>query len=131
FTYGMHWCVNVSCGPDGTPSAVLLRAGEIVDGAELARSRRAAARSARDLARGPARLAQALGLDRSGNGLDLCDPESPLRLRAGTRVPRDRVCRGPRVGLAKAADRPWRFWVDGEPTVSAYRPHVPKKTRSR
>lgn len=130
FTYGMHWCMNLSCGPDGTPSAVLLRAGEVVEGADLARSRRPAARSARDLARGPARLAQALGIDRAGNGLDGCDPASPLRVRSGSRVPRTRVRRGPRVGLAQAADRPWRFWVEDEPTVSAYRPHVPKRART-
>ena len=131
FTYGMHWCMNLVCGPDGTASAVLLRAGEVVEGEELARLRRPAARSARDLARGPARLAQALGVDKSSNGLDAADPASPLRVRTAARVPRSAVRRGPRVGLAGAADRPWRFHIDGEPTVSAYRPHAPRRRPGR
>ncbi|MEQ4207291.1 DNA-3-methyladenine glycosylase [Actinopolymorpha sp. B9G3] len=130
FTYGMHWCMNLVCGPDGSPSAVLLRAGEVVDGQDLALSRRAAARSARDLARGPARLAQALGVDKACNGLDVCDPTSPLRIRQAPRVPRSRIRRGPRVGLAGAAERPWRFHTVGEPTVSVYRPHTPKRRRT-
>ncbi len=127
FTYGMHWCMNLVCGPDGTASAVLLRAGEVVEGEELARSRRVAARTARDLARGPARLAQALAVDKGCNDLDACDPGSPLRIRRAPRIPRSRIRRGPRVGLAGAADRPWRFHVDGEPSVSVYRPHAPKR----
>jgi DNA-3-methyladenine glycosylase len=127
FTYGMHWCMNIVCGPDGHPSALLLRAGEVVEGTELARTRRTAARSARDLARGPARLAQALGVERACNGLDVCDPASPLRIRPAPRVPRSRIRRGPRVGLAGAAERPWRFHTVGEPTVSIYRPHTPKR----
>jgi DNA-3-methyladenine glycosylase len=127
FTYGMHWCVNLVCGPEGTPSAVLLRAGEVLAGEELARTRRAAAKSSRDLARGPARLAQALGIDKACDGLDVCDGGSPLRFTPGPPVPKRLIKRGPRVGLAQAADRPWRFWLDGEPTVSVYRPHVPKK----
>ncbi len=130
FTYGMHWCINLVCGSDGQASAVLLRAGEVIAGEELARSRRPAARSARDLARGPARLAQALGVDRAGNGLDIFDPSSPVRLRPGEQVAETRVRRGPRVGLAAAADRPWRFWEDAEPTVSAYRAHAPKRRRA-
>ncbi|MFD2080763.1 DNA-3-methyladenine glycosylase [Actinopolymorpha cephalotaxi] len=130
FTYGMHWCINLVCGPDGQASAVLLRAGEVIAGEELARSRRPAARSARDLARGPARLAQALGVDRAGNGLDIFAPSSPVRLGPGEQTAGTSIRRGPRVGLAAAADRPWRFWVDGEPTVSAYRPHAPKRRRS-
>ena len=68
FTYGMHYCVNLVCGPAGLSRAVLLRAGEVVAGQELARSRRVAARQDRDLARGPARLAQALGLSRQDDG---------------------------------------------------------------
>ena len=62
FTYGMHYCCNVVCGPPGSASAVLLRAGEVVDGLDLARSRRTPARSDRDLARGPANLCQTLGI---------------------------------------------------------------------
>ena len=89
-----------------------------------------AARTSRDLARGPARLAQALDADRSCNGLDACDPASPLRIRAGRRTPRSQVRRGPRVGLANGAERPWRFWIDDDPTVSPYRPHTPKRRRT-
>lgn len=125
FTYGMHFCMNVVCGPPGTPSAVLLRAGEIVTGEALARSRRPGVTAAKELARGPARMCVALGIDRTHNGVDLTDPASPVRLLPGTYE--GPVSTGPRVGLREAADRPWRFWATGDPTVSAYRPHVPKK----
>lgn len=114
----MHYCCNVVCGPDGTASAVLLRAGEVVDGLDLARDRRRAARGDRDLARGPARLCQALAIGRAENGHDLT--ESPLTLEPGPRMSDVRT--GPRVGLRGAADRPWRFWLPAEPTVSIYRP---------
>lgn len=124
FTYGMHYCCNIVCRPEGTAGAVLLRAGEVVSGEELARARRTTARAPRDLARGPANLARALGLDRAWDGVDVCGPSSRLRLERGARVPGEQVRTGPRVGLRHAADRPWRFWVDGEPTVSAYRAAV-------
>jgi DNA-3-methyladenine glycosylase len=142
FTYGMHFCVNLVCLPEGTASAVLLRAGRVVAGEELARARRAGppgarALSARDLARGPARLCVALGIDRALDGADVCDPASPLRIRPapGTGAPgedggagaRGTVRSGPRTGVSRAADVQWRFWLDGEPTVSAYRPHVPRR----
>ena len=132
FTYGMHFCVNLVCSPEGTPTAVLLRAGRIVEGAPLAAARRLAGRPAaavpdRDLARGPARLCQALGIDRAQDGADVCVPGSPLRVRpARSAVPPDRVSQGPRVGVSRAADWPWRFWITGDPTVSVYRPHVPR-----
>jgi DNA-3-methyladenine glycosylase len=126
FVYGMHWCCNVVCGPDGQPNAVLLRAGVVVSGVDLARSRRSATRSDVDLARGPARLATALGLDATVNGVDLCAAASAVRLRAGDRVPDDLVTRGPRVGVAVAGDVPWRLWVAGDPSVSSYRPGRPR-----
>jgi DNA-3-methyladenine glycosylase len=130
FTYGMHWCLNVVCGPDGAASAVLLRAGEVVDGLELARSRRASARSVRsdrELARGPARLCQVLALDGSAYGEYLLG-DGPVRLSPPTApVPDSAVAAGPRVGVTGAHDRPWRFYVAGDPTVSAYRPHVPRR----
>jgi DNA-3-methyladenine glycosylase len=122
FVYGMHWCCNVVCGPDGDASAVLLRVGRVVVGEELARSRRPAARAATELARGPARLASALGVVGTDTGADLLDPTAPIRLLAGAPVPDTAVRRGPRVGVAVAAEVPWRFWVDGDPTVSPYRP---------
>jgi DNA-3-methyladenine glycosylase len=124
FTYGMHHCCNVSCGPEGRASAVLLRAGEVVDGLDLARSRRGRSTD-RDLARGPGRLCQALDLDRSHNGLDLAD-----HVELG--APPADVCSGPRVGLRHAADRPWRFWLPDEPTVSRYvaaKPRAPRPQR--
>ena len=124
FTYGMHWCANVVTGPDGQASAVLLRAGEVVDGHEAAAARRPGVRE-RDLCRGPARLCTTLGIAGDGNGVDLRDPASPVRLLAGAPVDPERVRTGPRVGVAGAgATSPWRFWVDGEPTVSPYRPAV-------
>jgi DNA-3-methyladenine glycosylase len=128
FTYGMHWCANLVCGSDGQASAVLLRAGEVVEGVELARARRASARTDRDLARGPARLAAALGLSGADNGVDLlAGTESAIRLVAPTAPGNGAVRRGPRVGLAQAADRQWRFWLDGDPTVSPYRAHTPRR----
>jgi DNA-3-methyladenine glycosylase len=128
FTYGMHFCVNVVCLPPGTASAVLLRAGQVVAGEEIARRRRPVDGPARNLARGPARLCQALGITRALNGADLCDQASPLRLRPGTRSEeKNSIDTGPRVGVSAAADVPWRFWLDGEPSVSAYRPWVPRR----
>lgn len=129
FVYGMHWCCNVVCGSDGQASAVLLRAGRVVSGVDTARARRPAARTEVELARGPARLASALGIDRAANGADLLDPGSPVRLRAGPPVPAAAVRTGPRVGVAAAGDVPWRLWVDGDPTVSAYRPAVRRARR--
>jgi DNA-3-methyladenine glycosylase len=128
FTYGMHWCANVVCGADGTASAVLLRAGEVVAGAADAQSRRGASVPVRDLARGPARLTQALGLDRGYDGADLLGSAVALRLAeqapAATRS-------GPRVGLRNGAERPWRFWIDGDRFVSAYRPADRRRRRTR
>jgi DNA-3-methyladenine glycosylase len=129
FVYGMHWCCNVVCGPAGEASAVLLRAGRVVAGQELARARRRAARGPIELARGPARLASTLGLVGTDTGADLLDPASPIRLLAGTRVPDAAVRHGPRVGVAAAADVPWRIWVDGDPTVSTYRPGTRRQRR--
>jgi DNA-3-methyladenine glycosylase len=115
FTYGMHWCANVVCGPIGMASAVLMRAGEVIDGLDLAQERRGST-AVRDLARGPARLAQCLGLDGAANGLNLLDPGSPVRLEPGPPVTGYET--GPRIGLSKEVERPWRFWLPGEPTVS-------------
>ncbi|HZR52408.1 MAG TPA: DNA-3-methyladenine glycosylase [Streptosporangiaceae bacterium] len=129
FTYGMHFCVNLVCLAPGTASAVLLRAGRIVAGEELARSRRGPLVSARDLARGPARLCQALGIDRSLNGADVCSVASRLRIEGPRGSTAGRYEQGPRVGVSSGAEVPWRFWVAGEPTVSVYRPHVPRKRK--
>jgi DNA-3-methyladenine glycosylase len=123
FTYGMHYCCNVVCGPEGAASAVLLRAGAIVDGLDDARSRRTPVKD-RDLARGPANLCQALAIGADQNGHDLGTPPLTLTLPDEPAV---EVRTGPRVGLRLAADRPWRFWLPGEPSVSAYRPAVTRR----
>jgi len=131
FTYGMHWCANLVCGPVGRASAVLLRAGEVVAGLELARSRRPAAKRDVDLARGPARLASSLGLSGVHDGLDVVG-SGPLRVLEGTPVPSSDVRTGPRVGVSGPGGvPPWRFWADGEPTVSVYRPAIPRRRASR
>lgn len=124
FTYGMHVCCNVVTGPDGAPSAVLLRAGEVVDGLEVARERRPGA-SDRDLARGPARLCKAMGIALDDNGNDLVTGSITLSLSE----PVADVSTGPRVGLRGDPDLPWRFWTTGDPTVSTYRPAAPRKGR--
>lgn len=128
FTYGMHYCCNVVVGPEGVASAVLLRAGEVVEGHDLARARRPRSPD-RDLARGPARLCRALGIDGGCNGADLAEGDLTLALQAP--VAERLVRTGPRVGLRAAADRPWRYWIDGEPSVSAYRPAAPLRSRKR
>jgi DNA-3-methyladenine glycosylase len=124
FTYGMHFCINVVCGVEGESAAVLIRAGEIIEGVDLARTRRPAGAKARDLARGPGRLTQALSLGRADNGLDLCG-DGPMTVRSGRSVAAevDAVRCGPRTGISAAADIPWRFWIDGDPTVSPYKAH--------
>ena len=135
FTYGMHFCVNVVCAGNGSASAVLFRAGRIVAGEQLARTRRTREGKMiafRDLARGPARLCQALDIDRSLDGTDLCVPDSPLRMRWPDTSTTDRsakIATGPRVGVSQAAERPWRFWIEGDPTVSVYRPATPRRRK--
>ena len=121
FTYGMHWCANIVCDVDGRGSAVLLRGGEVVRGVDVARHRRPAARAAPELARGPARLATCLGLGRAENGIDLCDPASPVVLESMPRRRVNGVLSGPRVGISSAQDHPWRFWLADNRSVSTFR----------
>ncbi|MBT3150564.1 DNA-3-methyladenine glycosylase [Streptomyces sp. CHD11] len=132
FTYGMWFCMNLVCGPEGRASGVLLRAGEVVEGVEAARTRRLSARSDRELAKGPARLATALGVDRALNGADACATgDAPLRMLTGTPAVPDQVRKGPRTGVSgEGAVHPWRYWIDNDPTVSPYRAHVPRRRRS-
>jgi DNA-3-methyladenine glycosylase len=136
FTYGMHFCVNLVCQRPGRASAVLVRAGRVVDGGQLAAVRRGAAAvrrgaaAERELARGPARLCQALAIGRAENGADVCDPAGPLQVLAPAGfagLPAGAISSGPRVGVRLGAEAPWRFWLTGERAVSAYRPHVPKR----
>ncbi|MCA6095367.1 DNA-3-methyladenine glycosylase [Streptomyces sp. SCA3-4] len=128
FIYGMWFSLNLVCGPEGTASGVLLRGGEVIKGVDLARERRPKARRDHELAQGPARLATALDVDRALNGTDVCaGPGAPLSVLEGTPVPARRVRRGPRTGVGgEGAIHPWRFWTDGDPTVSPYRAHVPR-----
>lgn len=127
FTYGMHWCLNLVCGPPGDAAAVLLRAGEVLTGVDLARHRRSGAAD-RDLARGPARLAKALAVDRALDGADVTDPSGPLRVLPGRPAPPGSVLTGPRTGVAGAgASFPWRFALSEEATVSPYRPAVRRR----
>ncbi|HKY57580.1 MAG TPA: DNA-3-methyladenine glycosylase [Aeromicrobium sp.] len=124
-----HFCANIVTGPTDMAAAVLIRAGSVVEGIELARLRRGNVRDAH-LARGPGNLTQALGITLADLGTDVLagaatgggvrlGPEgaSPL----GTAEPGFEIASGPRVGVSKAADIPWRFWIAGDPTVSAYK----------
>jgi DNA-3-methyladenine glycosylase len=127
FTYGMHWCMNVVCQRPDEAAAVLLRAGRVVSGVDAALARRPGS-SERDLARGPARLCKALGVDGSLNGTDVV--RGPVRFYAGSPVGDEAVEVGPRVGVTGDAERPWRFFVAGDPTVSVYRPAVKRVRRA-
>jgi DNA-3-methyladenine glycosylase len=127
-SHGIHSCVNVVCGPAGVAGGVLLRAGEVVAGAAVAHARRPAARTERDLARGPGRLGDALGLRHPvHDGIDAVDgtPRAGATARLLLRDdPPSTVATGPRVGVAGVAGTaafPWRFWIPGDPTVSAFR----------
>jgi DNA-3-methyladenine glycosylase len=141
FIYGMHWAVNLVCERDEVASAVLLRAGEVVSGEERARLRRGGV-GHRQLARGPGNLASSLGVDGSMTGTTLWD--GPVRWsprEAGQGSPRvtgvaptglaEMVEAGPRVGVSSAPDVAWRFWLAGDPTVSAYRKHVRRRRPGR
>ena len=124
FTYGMHWMLNCVTCPEGTAGAVLLRAGEVIEGIGIARANRPNARSDRDLARGPALLARALGLHRPGlDGVDLLAPDSPVRLLLRTAHDAPPMTVSTRTGVAgPGAPTPWRFHITGDPTVSPHRP---------
>jgi DNA-3-methyladenine glycosylase len=117
-SHGIHVCANVVSGPEGTAAAVLLRAVVVDDGVDIARGRRRPAVRDRGLARGPGNLCAALAITMDHYGVDLFDPNGPVRLEL-----RDAIAamHGPRVGVSQAADRAWRFWLPGYPEVSAYR----------
>jgi DNA-3-methyladenine glycosylase len=126
FTYGMHVCANIVCSPAGTATALLVRAGEVVEGVEIARRRRGAGVRDRELARGPARLVVAMGIRLDDDGADLLAP--PFDLEPPTAAAA--FASGPRTGLSGPGggdDYPWRFWIPGDETVSPYRPHVPRR----
>jgi DNA-3-methyladenine glycosylase len=126
FTYGMHVCSNVVCSPEGEASAVLLRAGEIVDGVEIARMRRVTSRTDADLARGPARLTVAMNVGLADDGADLSSSRVRLTLPAAASAYET----SQRTGVSGAGGQPefaWRFYLPGEPSVSPYKAWVPKK----
>jgi DNA-3-methyladenine glycosylase len=118
FTYGMHWCANVVCGPEGVAGAVLLRAAAPVAGLDAMWSARRAARGERDLCSGPAKLCQAMGLNRDHDGADLLIADRGVSLVADGVSPPVRPAVGVRVGIRRAAEQPWRWWVPGDPNVS-------------
>ncbi len=127
-SHGIHSCVNVVCGPEGVAGGVLLRGGEVVEGVDAAALRRPAARTPRDLARGPGRLGDAVGLRHPRHdGIDAVEGTPLAGAVAQLLLPRrplDDVSTGPRVGVAGVAGTgayPWRFWITGDPTVSAFR----------
>ncbi|MEU5837456.1 DNA-3-methyladenine glycosylase [Streptomyces diacarni] len=132
FIYGMWYSLNLVCGPEGHAGGVLIRAGEVVEGVDEARHRRPKARKDAELAKGPARLATALAVDRELNGADVCshDATAPLSVLAGEPGDADAVRSGPRTGVGgEGAHHPWRFWLADDPTVSPYRPHKPRHRR--
>jgi DNA-3-methyladenine glycosylase len=116
-SHGIHVCANVVCGDDGVAAAVLLRAAVVTDGFDVAHARRGPVRTAA-LARGPGNLCSALGITMDDNGIDLFDGRGDVAIELRAPEP---VSSGPRVGVSKAADRPWRFWIAESPEVSAYR----------
>ncbi|HEX3946151.1 MAG TPA: DNA-3-methyladenine glycosylase [Acidimicrobiales bacterium] len=121
FSYGMHWCANIVCGDQGTAQAVLVRALAPVAGLEAMWAARPVARRPSDLASGPAKLCQALGITGADSGADLLGP-GPVRLLSDGALPPEDPGQGPRIGITAAADRPWRWWVTGDPHVSRPRP---------
>jgi DNA-3-methyladenine glycosylase len=118
FTYGMHWCANAVCGDEGEGVAVLLRAAVPISGLEDMRARRPAARTDRDLCRGPARLCQAFALDRAFDGADLVTADRGVHLADDGTVPPDEPAVGTRIGLSAGSDLPWRWCVPGDPHLS-------------
>ncbi|MFC1414963.1 DNA-3-methyladenine glycosylase [Streptacidiphilus sp. N1-12] len=129
--YGMHHAANLVCGDPDESHGVLVRAGEVLRGHPSVLSRRLTAKRPAELAQGPGRLALALGIDRTLDGTDVCDPGSAVQAHRGSPLPGSQVRSGPRTGVSSAHETPWRFWADGDPTVSAYRRHVPRKRSQR
>ncbi|HEY7125415.1 MAG TPA: DNA-3-methyladenine glycosylase [Ktedonobacterales bacterium] len=134
FTYGMHWALNISSEPDGTGAAVLLRAIQPTVGLDLIRQRRGEAMPLRDLSRGPGRICAALGLGKDENGLSFMG--ETLWLEDEPALPPDAViATSTRIGITKATELPWRFYLAGNPYVSGNnngaRPAVPQTSPAR
>lgn len=125
FTYGMHWMFNIVTGEQAKPNAVLIRAIEPVEGLEKMRAfRKSTLRNRPDieLTNGPAKLAQALAINNSHNGIDICDSNSPIWIEELPAGVAGEIRTGPRIGLGKTPEPwfsvPWRYWIDGNPYVS-------------
>lgn len=116
FTYGMHWCANIACDEVGVGAAVLLRAGEVVEGVDVAAVRANPKLRPHQYGQGPARLAKILQLTGEDSGTSVLDNVGPARLTLDS-TPADQVLGGPRIGIKQATDVPWRFWIDS-PSVS-------------
>ncbi|HEX8805274.1 MAG TPA: DNA-3-methyladenine glycosylase [Acidimicrobiales bacterium] len=121
FTYGMHWCANAVCGDDGEGVAVLLRALAPVAGVDRMRAARPRARRDRDLCSGPAKLCQALGIDRTLDGADLVTGDRGVAVADDGTPPPETPGLSGRVGLSVAAEVPWRFYVPGAVGLSRAR----------
>ncbi|MEA5454504.1 DNA-3-methyladenine glycosylase [Sinomonas sp. JGH33] len=130
-SHGVHRCLNLVCGPDGTASGVLLRSGRVIDGVELARSRRPTAKADSGLASGPGNLGRVIGIGIEHSGAALAEHRAGLSV--SIILPRERqasIMSGPRVGVSGEGGTsayPWRFWVRDEPTVSRYRADAGRK----
>jgi DNA-3-methyladenine glycosylase len=122
FTYGMHWCANAVCGDVGEGTAVLLRAAAPMRGVDLMWPRRRKARREHDLASGPAKLCQALGLDGTFDGADLTRARGSVRIVDDGVAPPRRPGRSTRIGINVAMEHRWRWFVAGDPNVSRGRP---------
>ena len=118
FSYGMHWCANVVAHQPGEVGAVLVRAGAPLRGVDEMQRARPAARTLADLASGPAKLCQALGIDGTFDGVDLRAADGPVTLRDDGTAPPIAPVAGPRVGISVAVEHPWRFSVPGDPNRS-------------
>lgn len=118
FTYGMHWCCNPVCGEEGEGVAVLLRALAPLSGLDAMRAARPGCRRDRDLCRGPARLCQAMGIDRAQDGIDLVGGAGGLSIVDDGMPPPATPVATTRVGITRAADEPWRWYVPGDAHVS-------------
>ena len=129
FTYGMHWCANAVCMPAGTAQAVLIRALVPISGLDERRASRPASRRDADLCAGPARLCQALGIDRRFDGIDLTKPSASVWIGDDGTPPPDQPAVGPRIGIRVGVDLPFRYWVPDVPVVARYRPPAPRSRR--
>ncbi len=129
FTYGMHWCANVVCRPEGIAQAVLLRAAAPLAGTEAMQAARGSARRQRDLASGPARLCQAFGITGADDGADLVAVDRGIYIADDGVPPPDHPGVSGRVGIRDGVDLPWRWWVPGDENVS--RPPAAKRGASR